>query len=342
MQIKIKLSTVFVIPFYLKDLFLTRLNTKILSLLFITLFFCLPASYTQTAISDKSNQEADLSAVLDLISDDKGLLLTRLTEFQKNNISDPAESLIIFNIDSRCIEIWLDEWHELWCYDGPVYDPCDGYEDGEGGFEIDYQGYTYKLVEIRDQCWFAENLRATTYNDGTDIPNVTDDNDWEELESDAYCWFDNDESNAEIYGGLYNWYAVNTGKLCPPGWKVPSDEDWKILEGVVDTKYSIYDSEWDNYSWRGYDVGLRLRAASGWEDGGNGTDAYGFSALPGGYRTSNGGRFLSKVTSGYWWSSTEYDEEEGWRRYIIYSRDTVRRNTLSKVRGYSIRCIRDI
>jgi uncharacterized protein (TIGR02145 family) len=79
----------------------------------------------------------------------------------------------------------------------------------------------------------AENLKTTRYNNGTEIPFVEGNSNWSGLNSAAYCWYDDNKSNANVnaYGALYNWFAVNTDYLCPYGWRVPSDEDWKYLEG---------------------------------------------------------------------------------------------------------------
>src|SRR5574344_3116190 len=75
----------------------------------------------------------------------------------------------------------------------------------------------------------AENLKVTKYNDGIAIPNVTDNTAWGELTTGALCDYDNTPSNSETYGKLYKWHAVNTGKLCPTGWHVPSDAEWTKL-----------------------------------------------------------------------------------------------------------------
>lgn len=97
------------------------------------------------------------------------------------------------------------------------------------GQVTDIDGNTYKTVTIGEQTWMAEDLKTATYNDGTEIPNVTvtEDNELDSLNKGAYAWYDNEESRGETYGALYNWYAVKTGKLCPDGWHVPSDEEWK-------------------------------------------------------------------------------------------------------------------
>ena len=115
---------------------------------------------------------------------------------------------------------------------------CDKTDDPGGdtpsaGTVKDADGNKYNTVKIGNQVWMVENLKTTKYNDGTEILNVTSDTQWANLTTGAYCNYDNLESNAEIYGRLYNWYAVNTGKLAPAGWHVPTDDDWIILENYL-------------------------------------------------------------------------------------------------------------
>ncbi len=98
----------------------------------------------------------------------------------------------------------------------------------------DGDGNIYETVTIGTQVWLTENLKATKYNDGTSIQFVTDNTLWATLSTPAYCWYNNDGGNyKDIYGGLYNWWAVNTGKLCPTGWHVPSDGEWTTLTSTL-------------------------------------------------------------------------------------------------------------
>ena len=132
---------------------------------------------------------------------------------------------------------------------------------------------TYGVVEIGDQCWFAENLRTTVYADGSAIPEVTDNTAWSGLSTGARCDYDNDASNVATYGRMYNWYAASdAAELCPTGWHVPTDEEWTALETYVGA---------NGHSGA---EGAALKSTSGWNNSGNGTDDFGFSALPGGYR----------------------------------------------------------
>ena len=94
----------------------------------------------------------------------------------------------------------------------------------------DIEGNIYTTVQIGNQVWMAENLKTRTLSDGSPIPMVENYDEWASLTLPAYSWYNNDSVNAEDFGTLYNWYAVETGKLCPEGWHVPTDEDWIALE----------------------------------------------------------------------------------------------------------------
>ena len=94
----------------------------------------------------------------------------------------------------------------------------------------DIEGNVYSVVQIGTQLWMSENLKTMKYNDDTDIPLEIDNIAWVGLTTGAYCWYQNDEAaNKDIYGALYNWYAVETGNLCPDGWHIPTDAEWSAL-----------------------------------------------------------------------------------------------------------------
>lgn len=201
----------------------------------------------------------------------------------------------------------------------------------------DIEGNVYKTVQIGDQIWMAENLKTTKYNDGTNIPLVTNGDDWSILTTPAYCWYNNDmASNKLTYGALYNWYAIHTGKLCPVGWHVPSDAEWYTMEHYVDS--TINDPNVINY--RGTDCGTKLKNTSGWDNSGNGTNNYNFKALPGGGRYL-GGAFFHIGDIGNWWSSTEYQNTNGWFRTLLGNSPASYRTNGNKFLGFSVRCIRD-
>ena len=196
----------------------------------------------------------------------------------------------------------------------------------------DADGNVYTSVTIGTQEWMAENLRTTKYSDGTAIPNVTGDTEWSNLITGAWSHYDNDSSEYEAtYGKLYNWYAVNTSKLCPTGWHVPTDAEWTELTDYLAAGHSGTE-------------GTALKATSGWNyDGGqsgNGTDDYGFLGLPGGYRDDDGD-FNNVGDSGYWWSSSQYSTDRALDRNLSFSSEYVYSYSFYKDYGFSVRCLRD-
>jgi uncharacterized protein (TIGR02145 family) len=98
----------------------------------------------------------------------------------------------------------------------------------------DFENNYYPVVEIGTQVWMAENLKTTRLNDGTTIPLVNDNTTWYNMTTPGYCWYSNNEATYKNpYGALYNWHVVNTGKLCPTGWHVPTDPEWAILTTFI-------------------------------------------------------------------------------------------------------------
>lgn len=202
----------------------------------------------------------------------------------------------------------------------------------------DIDGNIYNTALIGNYWWMTENLKSSRFNDGSVIPCIKDQYIWLRADSFAYCYYQNNERHADTLGFLYNWFAVNTGKLCPDGWRVPTDNEWKQIEGFADTRYGLGDSIWNEMGLRGFDAGQRLKAVSGWRKGMTGTDNYGFSGLPGGERLT---RFYGGGSSGFWWTSTEASEASAYYRNLIYSLELVARDTHPKRMGFSVRCIKD-
>jgi|WetSurMetagenome_2_1015567.scaffolds.fasta_scaffold266670_1 uncharacterized protein (TIGR02145 family) len=153
----------------------------------------------------------------------------------------------------------------------------------------DVDGNIYHTVTIGTQVWLAEDLKTTRYNDGTAIPYVSGDVEWKNLRSAAFCWYDNDESNKTVYGALYNWYTINTGKLCPVGWHVASNSDWETLIN--------YCSGWELAGGK-----LKEAGTAHWDAPNIGaTNEFGFTAIPGGGRSPENGKFTPKGRDlGYW------------------------------------------
>lgn len=201
----------------------------------------------------------------------------------------------------------------------------------------DADGNLYNFVKIGNQVWMTENLRTTKLNDNTPIPEVTDNTLWIGSSIPAYCLYNNDIAYKTTYGALYNWHTVNSGKLCPGGWHVPTDEEFNILEqalGMPTEQLNLWGS-------RGTDQGTQLKTTAGWDEGGNGTNSSGFTALPGGYRFGATGDFYLLTTITYWWTATEHDADRGWYRRLDSSSAAVYRASTSKKGGKYIRCLKN-
>ena len=199
-------------------------------------------------------------------------------------------------------------------------------------------GQKYATVQIGTQCWMAQNINIGTRINGTENPTDPDG-------IEKYCYDDN-EDYCDTLGGLYQWdeimqYVTDTGAqgICPSGWHIPSDEEWKILEGTVDSFYPVGDLEWNETSWRGLDAGENLKSTSGWDGDGNGTDFYGFTALPGGNKHGDGS-FKNIGVSGEFWSST-LSTSYPWDRNLYNILNSISRLERSHNLGYSVRCIKD-
>jgi len=207
---------------------------------------------------------------------------------------------------------------------------CIGLTDLQAQTVKDIEGNVYKTVTIGTKVWMAENLKTTKYNDGTAIPLVTDDKAWEALTTPAYCWYNNDATaNKKTYGALYNWYTVNTKKLCPTSWHVPSDAEWTTLTTNLGG-ISVAGGK------------LKETSTTHWQSPNTGaTNETGFTALPGGFRSLDGA-CLSIGLDGLWWSAAEDNAAEAWYRHLYYEGSVSRRdNEGNKRDGFSVRCLRD-
>lgn len=194
----------------------------------------------------------------------------------------------------------------------------------------DIDGNLYHTVKIGSQIWMVENLKTTRFNDGEAIPLIEDNYQWSNSTSFARCFYLNEESSYKpTYGALYNWYAVNSGKLCPKGWHVPSDAEWTTL---------------CNYLGGDSIAGEKLKESGHdhWKDMGvDATNESGFTALPGGTRYFNGGFDYIRY-QGVWWSSTKLNAtSSAWVRELDTDTRSVKRCYYFKVDGISVRCIKD-
>ena len=205
-----------------------------------------------------------------------------------------------------------------------AYGDCGAEESAwQCGDPLEYQGYDYETVQIGEQCWFAENLRAENYRNGEAVSSQED---WGVTTMGAQVVYDFEVENLTNFGRLYNWYAVEDNRsLCPEMWRVPADEDWDVLvQNIVEEG----------------GVNASLKADSLWCCEGNGNDAFGFDALPAGAFNS-ASVFYGLYNWAYWWTSSIADPATAWRRSLHHSVDEVGRYNSNKQNGFSIRCIKD-
>ncbi len=209
------------------------------------------------------------------------------------------------------------------------------------GTVTDIDGNVYKTVKIGEQIWMAENLRTTKFKDGTNIPLGTDVAIWDNPKP-AFCYLHNNQEFSRELGALYNWYTVSTGNLCPVGWHVPSNAEWTTLKEYLTNNGYGYEGSGD-------DIAKSMAATSAWHSnstaGNVGNDQAsnnrsGFTALPGGCRWAAGpwqAQFL-----GYWWSTTEGDNDRGTGYILSHSLSTLGSlDMFGKGSGFSVRCIKD-
>lgn len=209
----------------------------------------------------------------------------------------------------------------------------------------DIDGNVYSTAILGDQIWMAENLKTTKYRDGTPIDLAADTSSWFYSTTGAYCWYDNNkEENADKYGALYNWYAVKTGDLCPDGWHVPTDEEWKTLELFL----GMLQGDVDNNEWRGTNEGSKLAGNSSlWSTGeliqNIDFGISNFNAIAGGIRKLDAD-FAGLGSNSFFWTATKRNDTQAWYRNLNSTNTKINRSgsgyDLNDI-GCSVRCIKD-
>lgn len=193
---------------------------------------------------------------------------------------------------------------------------------------IDFEGNSYKTIKAGTQIWMAENLRSTKFNDGTAIPPIPASVQWKNILTPGYCWYDNDSiTNRATYGTLYNAYAVNPGKICPTGWHIPAIDEWQQLKDFfTDT----------------IPEGGKLKEAGivHWMSPNNGaTNSSGFTALPSGFRFTDGSFTAIHYYTGFWTSSENGADNQSFLG-LYYGDASVSISSVSKRYGLSVRCVK--
>jgi len=223
------------------------------------------------------------------------------------------------------------------------------------GTMTDIDGNVYQTVKIGTQVWTVENLQTTKYNDGTAITLVTSTVTWDSLyahhlTTPVYCYYNNmtNADSIKKWGALYNWYVVNTGKLAPAGWHVPTDSEWEVMQSYLVMNGYNYDGTTDTTTMN--KISKALAAQTDWATSTNAgvpgnnltqNNQSGFSALPGGFRDIDGS-FGNVGSIGIWWCASELNASLAWNRGLVCdSYDLDRNYTHGKNCGFSVRLVRD-
>jgi uncharacterized protein (TIGR02145 family) len=248
--------------------------------------------------------------------------------------SDPCENVVCVNggicVDGNC------ECPEGW-QGADCSQPLSLPESGCGDLtSVNFDDHEYEVVSLGNQCWFAENLQSDQYRNGDFIPGDFDDEQWQNTTSGAQALYCNDESNLSIHGRLYNLYAVQDNRgLCPAGWHVPSDEEWKELELYL----GMTQLDADEFLWRGTDQGEQMKVSPTDVPSWDGSNSCGFKGLPSGFRDYLG-PYESIGSFGYWWCRLDSGLNPLTRGLGSTASTVYRFYDLSQ-NGLSVRCVKD-
>jgi uncharacterized protein (TIGR02145 family) len=187
--------------------------------------------------------------------------------------------------------------------------------------------YSIDSITIGTQVWMKKNLDVSRYGNGDTIPEVKDAARWATLTTRAWCWYNNDSATGDVYGKLYNWYAINDRRgLAPEGWHIPTDSEWLATQTFLGTAAGGKMKETGTTHWFNPNIGA--------------PNSSGFTGLPGGYR-SEIGQFCYKTYLGLWWTSTDYNTTVAWYRRLLCFSPVLDRWRFPKQMGFSVRCIKN-
>jgi uncharacterized protein (TIGR02145 family) len=192
----------------------------------------------------------------------------------------------------------------------------------------DIDGNIYNTIHVGKQVWMGENLKTTKFNDGSKIPLVSDKKIWSKLTTPGYCWFNNDQERKDEYGALYNFYSVETKKLCPTGWHVPSQSEiTNLITFLGDQNLA----------------GNRIKEAGlvHWKNSITiVNNEFEFTALPGGFRLYSGA-YSEDGEYGVWWSSTSYESTQAWNMGLYFNSTKLYNGHDIRQAGFSVRCLKN-
>lgn len=312
----------------------TFIAKKPLRGLILALLLVPTLSFAQGVAINTDDSEADPSAILDVKSSDKGFLLPLMTQTEIEAISNPANGLMVFSTTDDKFYVYIQSestWkdfaftpppHPPWACGDPLTD--------------DRDGQSYNTVQIGTQCWMAENLNIGTMISGSS--NQTDNGTIEK-----YC-YSNNTTNCDTYGGLYQWdemmeYNTAPGSqgVCPIGWQLPTDDEYKTVE----MQLGMTQTQADQEGYRGADEGGKLKESgtSHWNSPNIGaTNSSTFTALPAGMAS---GSFQTLGVLAWFWTSNEAGSGAFMRALRHDMSQVYRAWGSTKITGYSVRCIKD-
>lgn len=204
--------------------------------------------------------------------------------------------------------------------DGTCIFPEENYDCDGNQIVTDIDGNIYLTVQIGEQLWMGENLNVTHYSNGDPITHITNNGDWGSLSTGVFGEYNNNIEISEIYGKLYNWYVANDERnVCPDGWHVPSDDEFKILEMAL----GMSQAEADGIVFRGTNEGSKLAGSPElWINGdlisNSNFGESGFNGIPSGFRNHFSGGSLSLGAGSIYWSSTENEVNTAWARSLSF------------------------
>jgi len=300
-----------------------------------------------------TNKSANNSPKLSL----KGVNYSTLENTEKSNLKSAKATADVETMDFSSGDKLVFKAYFTGATSVDTMIPTSDFELEFGNFYYtltDYELNTYLAVEIGNQVWMAENLKVTHYPDGNSIPKVTDNTAWKHVKDKiaeaAYCFYNNDKDST--FGVLYSWPAALGDKgvasnsnpsevqgVCPAGWHLPSMAEWLELKDFLKNNGHFLRE------------GKALKSTSGWADDGNGTDDYGFCALPGGQRGYMDwstdhviymGDFIGKGNNACWWTSANMAVDAAAFVRLVHLSNSIQFKSDMKSNGFSIRCVRDL